>query len=223
MPKRSTRAKEFKGRGNFAFISFHQDNLSSALLLLQQASLERAKSQYKEQGGHYSVHAPASIVLVSTAFDQWLNESCLVLDVRYSGLRDAASDMDTIARYYYMCEAFSDAPVTKSEDLQMVWDVRNEIIHLLPRTTASGDSWPSWLAPLEARGLVQSARLPGRAGDANDLGTKLHSYRLCYWVWETLTSAIETLLARFPDDMQIERSTIDWSLPLFARYKEVEP
>jgi len=218
MSKRQRRAQEFKSQRSFAWISFFQDLVSSAYVLLEKASAERSMSEYKSQGGHYSIHAAGSIVLVTTAFDQWLNECCLSLDVAYPGLRNAAPDLDTVQKYVTLCTIISPGTTVETLDLQMAWDVRNEIVHFLPRTTSAGDTWPSWLVELERRGLVQSRKLPHRSGDANDLPSKLHSYKLCYWIWQIMAASIEQVLELFPEDRSVHRESIGWALPVFQVY-----
>lgn len=171
-------------------------------------------------GGHYSIHGPSSILLICTAFDQWLNQSALTLDVRYKGLRDIAVKHDTITKYKKLGEAIGQKEISVPEDLQMAWDVRNAIVHWLPRKTSEESNWPAWLSKLQDRGIVLSSILPNGV-EATDLSTKFHSYLLARWVWKTLGDAVKELLNQFPDGDEIERRTIDWSVAGFNLYQQL--
>ena len=159
-------------------------------------------------------------MLISTAFDQWLNESALTLDVRYKGLREIAARHDTILKYQKFAELISGKDFVISQDLRMAWDVRNEIVHWLPRKAADGTNWPEWLTTLQERGLVLSTLLPD-GGDATDLATKFHSYSLALWVWRVFASAADEFLAQFPSEDEVERGIIEWSVKGFRSYERL--
>jgi len=218
--KRRKREQQFTSNVTFAIFTFAQDLINSAFVLLQCAFNERKNQETGIPGGHYSIHAPSSIVLICTAFDQWLNQSALTLDVRYEGLRTIAAKHDTIIKYKKFGEIISGNPFNISDDLQMAWDVRNEIVHWLPRKAAEGSNWPEWLSELQDRGLVLSSRVPS-GDDLTDLATKLHSYSLARWVWKTLAIAGDELLAQFADEDEIERNTIDWSVEGLHLYQQL--
>ncbi len=220
MGKRREREKQFTTSSTFAIFSFSQDLVTSAFLLLRAAYAEGIEEGNKESGGHYSIHAPASIVLICTAFDQWLNQSALMLDVRYEGLRESAAKMSTLKKYYQFAELVSGQSLEKDRELEMAWDVRNEIVHWLPRLASSPSNWPNWLDELQDRGLVLKSELPEH-GDATDLASKLHSYLLARWVWEIIANSVKRLLDLFPEEDEIEKGMIDWSAPAFEIFKQL--
>jgi hypothetical protein len=214
MAKRREREKQFTSSSSFAIFSFAQDLVTSAFLLLRAAFSEGVEKSIKESCGHYSVHAPASIVLICTAFDQWLNQSALTLDVRYKGLRESAAKMSTLNKYHRFTELVSGHSLEKDRELDMAWDVRNEIVHWLPRLASSPSNWPTWLEELQDRGLVLKSELPGH-GDATDLASKLHSYLLARWVLQTIANSVERLLDLFTEEDEIEKGMIDWTASAF--------
>ncbi len=220
MGKRKAREEQFTSSSSFAIFSFAQDLVTSSFFLLQAAYFEGDKNDDRQPGGHYSIHAPASIVLICTAFDQWLNQSALTLDVRYKGQRESAAKMSTLNKYHHFAELISGQSLEKDRELEMAWDVRNEIVHWLPRLASSPSNWPTWLKDLQNRGLVFKSELPGH-GDATDLSTKLHSYLLARWVWQTISNSIERLLDLFPEEDEIEKSMIDWTATAFGIYKQL--
>lgn len=220
MGNRKVRKEEFSGSSSFAIFSFSQDLITSSFNLLQMACKEKKEGERSKPGGHYTINGPASIVLICTAFDQWLNQSALTLDGHYSGFREAAAEKSTVNKYYYFTEAISGSGINRDLDLQMAWDVRNEIVHWLPRKASSGCNWPEWLGSLQKRGLVLSSELP-EVGDATDLATKLHSYRLARWVWQAISIAVENLLGLFPDEDQIYRSEIEWLTHGFFLFRQL--
>jgi len=218
--KRKERRQQFTTRATFAIFSFAQDLINSAFVLLQLASNERKGTHVEKAGGHYSIHAPGSIVLICTAFDQWLNQSALTLDVRYPGLVAIAADHDTITKYQKFGQTIAASDFEVPSDLRVVWDVRNEIVHWLPRKAAEVSNWPEWLSALQERGLVLATVLPDGT-DATDLATKFHSYSLARWVWQALYQAATALLAQFPEGDEIERGTMEMSVEGFRAFEHL--
>jgi hypothetical protein len=204
-----------------ATFSFCPDMARAAALLLVHARDDASPNMPEEPGGHWSAYAPASIVLICTALDQWLNESVFSLDIRFSGIKEIAASLDTIPKYYEIIRRVAGVEQTVDTDLEMAWDVRNEIVHWLPRKASSTTTWPSWLGDLEARGLLLTAILPPGGEDAVDLASKLHSYALARWVWMTIETAVATLLASFPAEYEFERDHLAWTAESFSLFKRV--
>jgi len=221
MGKRKVRASEFLTPKTMATISFCPDMAQAAALLLVHARDDARPNAPEEPGGHWSAYAPASIVLVCTALDQWLNESLFSLDIRFPRIKEIAASHDTIPKYYEIIRRVAGVEPAANSDLEMAWDVRNEIVHWLPRKASTTTAWPSWLSDLEARGLVLKATLPPTGEDAVDLASKLHSYALARWAWMAIETAVANLLASFPTEYEFERNHVAWTAETFSLYKRI--
>ncbi len=222
MGKRATRTLEFLNRGSMVTISTCTDTVTSAVLLLDHARREIPSGVQYQDGGHYAAHGPAAIVLICTAFDQWLNESCFSLHGPFQGLLKIAAAASTVDKYYSLGAVVHGKPLRKNADLEAAYDVRNEIVHLLPRQVNHGATWPAWLRRLERNHLVLAAPPPVPAS-ATPLTTKLHSYKLARWTFEVMAQASEDLLAAFPPTCTFERDLISWTAQAFTAARQLPP
>jgi hypothetical protein len=203
---RQRRAQDFQARRTLFAFSISQDLCNDAFQLLARARSERPEPYEPEDGGHYAESGPSSILLVTTAFDQWLNNIAFALSVRFPQLRDFAARLPTAAKHAAYITTISERTTEENRNLRMAFHVRDEIVHWLPRTDDQGSYWPEWLAELMDKGLVLHATPPHTTIDGVDLTGKLHSYRLALWVWRTLDTASRELLAAFSEDDRVLRN-----------------
>jgi len=146
---------------------------------------------------HWSPHSSASILLLVAGLEAWLNESTLLLAPYSPGLRKLANK-HVAQKYQEIPMAVTGRSAAVSQEVLLVLKVRDEIAHFLPMTIEG--IVPAWLGDLQARGLFITSPRP----DVDyDFATKLGSYALAYWAWETVSQAVADFLeALGPLDLQ---------------------
>jgi hypothetical protein len=178
----------------------------SARSMLELALDDRRPRVYRLAATHFTASAIGAITLVVAAFDAFLNEACDMSSATVAGIRSIAARSPTVDKYLSLLRAASPDVVFDTGDLEMLVDVRNEIVHYLPRPT------PTLIERLEARGLLMSTpRAPGW-----DMGQKLPSYALAYWAFETVEAAVAKLVEVTPEDRSFALSLA----PNFSLYRQ---
>jgi len=138
---------------------------------------DRRENVFRSKFNHYSYHGIGSIVLLVTGFDCLLNEVVAYLP---STERDLA-DQSLLKKYSGLLTVLGVSHGVTDRDLDLLVDVRHEIVHYLPRPISSSSGVPEWFQELQDRGLFITAS--HSSGSDFALGWKLGSYRLCYWSW----------------------------------------
>ncbi len=174
-------------------------SLSGGLALCALSELGNAlKDRYSGrvvvcEGNHYSHHALGSIVLVACAAEAWLMELIArVMRADPSLCRLAKKSLSVemyIELHEWATRDGSKPPASLQEDLESVVNLRDELVHPKPRVVPGGI--PSWASRLDSIGLFIKTS-DGAPADYSWSG-KLGSYKLAYWVWETLDSALSHL------------------------------
>ncbi len=174
-------------------------SLSGALAACAWSELKNAlKDRYSDRvvvcdGNHYSHHALGSIVLVVCAAEAWLVELIAVLgraDPRIRLLADLSSSLKMYTKLHeWATGEGSKPPASLKEDFESVVNIRDELVHPKPRVVPGGV--PSRLSRLATIGLF--IKTPDDAPGDYDWQAKLCSYKLAYWVWESLDSALSEL------------------------------
>lgn len=174
---------------------------------------DRCEQVFRSEDNHYSFHTPGSIVLLVTGFDSLLNE--LIAHYGQGLKRIADQSFDT--KYYAIPKRFTGKKLTRNGDLSLLGDVRDEIVHHLPRPINEPDAVPSWFQPLQQRGLFITH--PNLFGSNFSLGWKIGSYRLCYWAWETILAATTELLKA----LDKARPVVDMTVCTMEQFRKVCP
>jgi hypothetical protein len=195
---------------------------------------DRLVDKKKQHDNHYSVHALGSIVLLVTALDSYLNEiiwqMCPTGKDEYNvreliGLNAAQKYKEILKRKADKEMINKDIP--KITDLKIVVDLRDEIVHFLPRVVprnGSKKNVPEWFDRLVKLGLLLDRPI---VNDETPLGRNLMSYKLAYWSWEVVTKAMIDFAEAFkPDTHQIifdnssDKISVDFSR--FLLFKNIE-
>jgi hypothetical protein len=188
------------------------DLTRSASSLLALALHERRGGVFKTSTNHATHHRVGAIVLVLTAFDAWLNET-LSLSTWHGG-EDLKKDVPrdpAYAKYERLAQASSIAlPNEATRDLKLLGNVRNELVHHLPRPASGEGNVPSSLLELHRRDLFVAT---GRSGDFH-FSQKLGSYKLAYWSFQTVETAVSSW---------VDHATAEWEWQFgvarnFSRY-----
>ena len=163
--------------------------LESARRLLKLAVAENQANQDPKLHD-FTVHGPAAITLVVTAFDLWLSNVALAL---FKDNKDMQSLLALNVPQRYL-NLYRRAHPGKGDpnmgDLKIAVEVRNEISHHFQRP--SPRHLPDWVPKLEARGLMPvSQHVPEVDWPLTD---KLSSYALAFWVFQTMEAMVITLL-----------------------------
>jgi hypothetical protein len=196
MSKRKARLEQFQERRSGVTDTLSTWLAKSAYVTLENALDERRGGVYRTACNHFSSHAPASILLLVTAFDAWLNEALWLLAPFGSKLR-SLGDKRPEERYIGIPKLVNDTQLPRRQELQMVFDVRHEIAHYLPRVVEGEGKVPEWLVELHQRKLLLTSPHPDEADSG--IGTRLCSYRLAHWTWTVIDSAIADFLEALGD------------------------
>jgi hypothetical protein len=210
---RKERLKQFDKppSGAFAFISFYPDLIQSAIDLLHLSLLDRQKHA-KIPMTHASAHGAGAIELAVTAFDVWMSETLATIAfLPYDGTREQL-DKSIAEKYKFLYKHFRLGSVGADpphlDDLQIVINVRNEIVHHFIRPNP--ELMPDWLPILRKRGLL----IEGTAPEVDfSLSVKLGSYALAYWVFEVIESCVKVF----------EPRTSKNHVQNFSRYRAICP
>ena len=131
-------------------------------------------------------------MLVVSAFESWLNE--LVKTPMHPDLELGLADRPIKCKYKGLSKLLNNDNECWCPDLDLVIELRNEIVHYKPRAVEAEGHVPPWFLPLHQKGLFvtqQSAEFPDY--DCT-LDYKLGSYRLACWVCQTVDIGVDRLL-----------------------------
>jgi hypothetical protein len=209
MSRRAERKEQFKKSPGGD--SFSPDIIVSAHTLLELALAERKRGVWRDVHNHYTAHATSVIVLAVTALDAWLMEYILAAAFRDPPVKDIAhlSLFDRVRTFLTKADRVS--PVL--DELRLLIDVRDEIVHVLPRQLGPTYPLPSWLQSLDERGFM----IKTTKGDFR-MHQKFASYALAYWATTTAHACTQELMAVAPDSMP---SSPEWLARNFARYRHI--
>lgn len=157
--------------------------IECALSELHLALNDRSRKVLRISDNHYSPHSLGSIALLVTAFDAWLNELITthsIVDHKIKSLINAP----TIIKYNKILKYAQSATLEAKTELNYILDIRDEIIHHLPRKI------PLWFKELDNMDLF--IRSPIRLSHIT-LADSLQSYKLAYWVWKEIDEAVVRL------------------------------
>ncbi len=162
---------------------------------------------------HHSPHAIGSIVLLVSGLEAWLNEAISTLSIWDYDLRPLAFEPIEV-KYYRLPKQFSGSTIPPRTELDLVNELRHELVHYLPRTITEEGNVPSWFVELHRRRLF----LTSQHGDIDFvLGQKLASYRLAYWAWESVAGAVADLLEALGPKAELLR----WTASNFGRFRQL--
>lgn len=213
--KRGTRRDEFLTTGG-PFQSFSQDLLASTFALLSFALADRRGPVWRERTNHHTRHAPAVVVLAVTAFDAWLTEYALSVQAVDDAARKHIADKSTWQRCEAMMSRFGAPNRTELlDELRTLIDVRDEIVHYLPRLSPSGGTLPAWVKRLPQKGFLITA---ATALSDFTFWDKLTSYALAYWACTVVESCASALAEVAPQDHAHFMSS---TVANFAKYRAI--
>ncbi len=208
--------------------------ISCAFNELLAAFDDREKDKKRQSDNHYTVHALGSIVLLVTALDSYLNEIIWEMcrtgqdeyNVRELISRDAAQKYKEILKKKAEKDVV-DNDIPQITDLKIVVDLRDEIVHFLPRVIPRNGpkkNVPEWFDRLVKLGILLDRPI---VNDETPLGRNLMSYKLAYWSWEVVTKAMIDFAEAFkPDTHQIifdkSPGKISWDFSRFLLFKKYE-
>lgn len=121
---------------------------------------------------------------------------CLLIELNagmYTGFKsrpNVLADLATSSNEIAVLTKHYSVPADLREQLELLVEVRHEIIHPSHRPGAEKNSTPAYLRPLRDAGLLQTA---GVAADYLWLA-QLLSHRLFRWVFETIAAVVDLLL-----------------------------
>lgn len=165
------------------------DLINSARTLLVGSATEGSERGFQDLENHASHCAPGAILNAVCAFELFLN----ALLVGNTGVCDTEMqkllDLNAIQKVDHLTKLFNTKCNCRA-DLQLAVEVRNEITHHFPRPGRAASNLPAWLHVLQVRGLLITARGP----DDYDLGQKLGSYKLGYWVARITAEAVSDII-----------------------------
>jgi len=190
--KRKRRNQQFQD-GPMPSNSLCVDLLQSAFQLLVAAERERKDLMHMSTHNHHSANAPGAVVMVTTAFDVWMNEVIAALSITGDDAVRALAAVDGIAeKHSQLLRHLGSAPSAQA-DLQLLADVRNEVVHHLPRAIRDPGDLPSRLEPLREKAvLLEVDHPPSPWGTV--LALQLCSYRLAHWAWLVVHGAVQEIV-----------------------------
>lgn len=162
---------------------------------LSKALEDREKNNARSKDNHYSIHSLGSIILVVCAFDAWMNENLtpfrhfLAMSDEYI---EEMLNSHTDKKYQLMAKYVREDFEIPS-NLKVIVDLRDELIHFVPRVIIDKENLPSWLKKLSKLSLL----IKTDSGKDYMLTDKLGSYKLAYWVWEELYKYAEELASMY--------------------------
>lgn len=225
------RIKRLTDHSGGAGLSFSADLLFLAELMLIESLKDRTNNATPPSDNHMSIHSIGSIVLLIAGLESWLNETLAHLSTYDPSLRKLGGEI-LFEKYERLCswdgagnialidvvtltQDYSMNLYQINDDLKLVIEVRNEIVHPMPFGT--GRSWnvPNAFLPLHQNGLLMTTGKP----DADyTFHSKLRSYALAYWCWEVIETAVIFLVKHFEPE-QIPA----WTAQNFSAYKSICP
>lgn len=213
MSKRRDKKTQFLARESGAMWPLSGDLAYCAFFELHLALNERRQPVYRTPTNHYTIHALGSILLLVAALEAWLNEAISFFgfmnqDLKYLAFKPIGS------KYYEIPKLVADTEIPPRTELDLVIELRNEIAHFLPRVIKEEGNVPEWFVELHRRRLF----ITSSKSDVDfTFSQKLGSYRLAYWAWESVASAVADLL----DALGPEAERIRWSASNFGHYRSI--
>ncbi len=198
--------------------------LTSAAELLQMALHDRRRHVFRTRDNHFTPHAVGSILLLTAAFEAWLNEAIsLYANMSSSPQLLELAGAPILVKYEQIPERLGVARLPPHDELRLMLAVRDEIAHFLPR----GDrEWEGNVPPafqdLNRMGLL----ITSRTTDADFVFTqKLHSYRLAYWAWQVVDHAVSRFVEALHSIPQLAAMTemIAATASNFKMYQRICP
>lgn len=197
--------------------------------MLEHSLKDRKGNDNPPQNNHQSKHSIGSILLLIAGFESWLNEALVHLSYydpqfRQKGNNTAIKKYEDIYNLeispYFPSENVKKLDAEQKlrfneikENLEIVFEVRNEIAHAMPRPTGCQWDVPPHLMALQEKGLLITR---GDPKSDYSLYQKLRSYALCYWCWEIVNSAVSLVIKRLEPDQ-----VLAWTAQNFSMYKNI--
>jgi hypothetical protein len=139
--------------------------------------------------GNVSIYTLPAIPMLFSAL------RCLLIELN-SGVFDHRVNLERLkaldgpsSEPQYLIDHYN-VPSDLARRLELLWEVRNEIIHPVHRPGPERSGTPEYLAPLRNAGLLQST---GKDDDFVWMG-QLKSHRLLVWAFEGIAKAVNLLL-----------------------------
>lgn len=115
-------------------------------------------------------------------------------------------------KYYEIPQRVAKAEIPPRTELDLVIQLRHEIVHYLPRVVKEEGSVPNWFLELHKRRLF----ITSSSSDGDFvLAHKLGSYRLAYWAFESVAGAVADLL----DALGAKADSIRLTASNFGHYR----
>jgi len=169
----------------------------------------------KLHDGNVSLYPLAGIpLLVST-----LRAVLIEANAGMYGLDGSATDMSHLAQdpneVKFICDKYLVNQSTLAENLTVLYEVRNEIVHPAHKPAGTKDNTPINMAQLRERGLLQST---GKADADYTWIEQLQSHRLFRWSFETVGQIAEQVLTQHCAFDHISSSRIE----SYQRYRKYD-
>ena len=188
MSMRKQRHMQFRTPQTGAVSSLSTWLLHCAEFELGEALRDRGPGKAHTDDNHWSPHCGASVLLLVSGFEAWLNETTLLASPQYPSVRKLAN-CTVRQKYEKIPKRVGGTSIQVSQDLELVLRVRDEVAHFLPLVVSGGV--PHWLANLQNQGLLLTG---GSSKQDYDFAVKLNSYALAYWGWKTVHTAVTDFL-----------------------------
>ncbi|MGH9878255.1 MAG: hypothetical protein ACRD5H_11505, partial [Nitrososphaerales archaeon] len=202
--------------------------LLTARLLLKASLEDRNDNINPPKNNHMSKHVVGSIVLLIAGFESWVNEVLSHLSIYDPSLRKLGKD-SLVKKYRKLCAWDGAGHMSLADvanlaqvkgldldqvirDLELVIEVRHEIVHPMPFPTGTQWNVPSNLLRLHQMGLLIST---GQSDSDYTFCDKLRSYALGYWCWEVVETCADLLVEHLKPDQQAA-----WTARNFSAYKD---
>ena len=198
------------GLGHLSF-----DLIVSAKQALVRALHDRKSEVVRLATNHYTPSAAATIILVTTALEVSMNEAIAMGSVFGSSVERSSALPPTCTKFANIASGSADFESAATE-LRLLVDLRDEIVHYLPRTERSAaGNVPHWCQRLQERRLFIEA-----PGSDFQFSQKIPSYALAYWSYDVAYHTIELFVGSLPETTQ---RVCDYLVHNFSLYLEVCP
>ena len=210
--------------------SFSTDLLLTAKLMLASSVEDRKGNADPPPCNHMSKHIVGSTVLLIAGLESWLHETIAHLSTTYDPPLRQLSKVPLLEKYKELCAwggaghiSLTDVEILAqaqgldfnrtTDNLKLVIEVRNEIVHPMPLPLGTPSNVPTNLLPLHEMGLLISTGQPNSDFAFSD---KLRSYALGYWCWEVVETCVHLIVEHLKPDQQVA-----WTAPNFSGYKDL--
>jgi hypothetical protein len=166
--------------GNFSFgheaILGHTQS-ARRILLLAQAEMRR----HHGNENFLTALGPSAILLAFTGLETFVNYTLYICFLHLEAKDDFRRLIEEdrfLDKFRQISVLATRRPELQASDIELVQQVRNEIVHYYPRTIGTETRVPSWLQALADKDLLVESPIAG-----NDFGwqTKMTSYALARW------------------------------------------